>query len=204
MPLLATLAWAPEFARGYVKDLRVRWALEEAGRPYRTAPQDHATRKGPYRRWQPFGQVPAFRDGPVEMFESAAIVLHLAAGSELLSPADPPGAARMASWVLAAVATVQPQVDLSNDLASDLPAGPRADCAARLSGRLAALEDWLEGRDWLEQRFTAGDLVMATVLREVDPAVLEGFPRLSAWLARCLARPAFQAALAAQLAELAE
>ncbi|MEF2551611.1 glutathione S-transferase family protein [Aurantimonas sp. A2-1-M11] len=202
-PVLATLARAPDFAHGYVKDLRVRWALEEAGRPYRTSMQDEAARSGPYRVWQPFGQVPAWRDGTVEMFESAAIVLHLASQSERLSPQDPAGAARVASWVLAAVATVQPQVDVSNFVAADLPETPRAACAARLASRLAALECWLGERDWLEDRFTAGDLVMATAVREVDPATLQDYGRLSAWLTRCLDRPAFHAALAAQRAELA-
>jgi len=203
-PELATLAWAPAFARGYVKDLRVRWALEEAGRPYRTAPQDHLVRDGAYRAWQPFGQVPAWREGPVEMFESAAIVLHLAAQSERLSPQDPAGAARTTSWVLAAVATVQPQVDVANSIASDLPEPARAACLARLASRLAALEAWLAGRDWLEGRFTAGDLMMAAVIREVNPGTLQAYPRLTGWLARCLDRPAFEAALAAQLADLAE
>ncbi len=204
LPVLATLASAPDFARGYVKDLRVRWALEEIGRPYRVAPQDEAARDGAYREWQPFGQVPAWRDGVVGMFESAAIVLHLAMRSDRLAPRDPAGHARVTSWVLAAVATVQPQVDLANGAAKDLPEASRAACAARLEDRLAALDAWLRERDWLEDRFTAGDLVMATVIREVDPVALEGVPRLVAWLGRCLDRPAFRIALAAQLSDLGE
>src|ERR1700733_261313 len=91
--------WVPPFAQGYVKDLRIRWALEEAGLPYEATLIDSTIRTSEgYRRWQPFGQVPAYRDDTVELFESGAIILHLARKSETLAPLDEPGRARVASW----------------------------------------------------------------------------------------------------------
>jgi glutathione S-transferase len=106
---VSAFRWVPPFAQGYVKDLRVRWALEEAGMPYEASligAQDQASDQ--YRQWQPFGQVPAYRDGEVDMFESGAIVLHLAARSQALAPGDAAGRARVTSWVLAALNSIEP------------------------------------------------------------------------------------------------
>jgi len=203
--IFSALPWVPAFARGYVKDLRVRWALEEAGLPGRAVTVDSRTRASEdYRRWQPFGQVPAYRDGPFEIFESAAIVLHLAGRSERLAPADPAGAARVTSWVLAAVTTLQPRIDIANSLSQLLPDRAAREEAARLDDRLASIETWLVNRKWLEDRFTAGDLVMASIVREIEPDRLQALPALTAWLARCLGRPAFQTALAQQFADFVE
>lgn len=198
--------WVPAFAQGYVRDLRVRWALEEAGLPYEATLIDPQVQASPsYREWQPFGQVPAYKDDAVEMFESGAIVLHVAARSEALAPADPAGRARVTTWVIAALNSVEPHVQ--NLVHLDVfHAGEawtkerRPQAAAMLNGRLAALCAWLGDKAYLEGRFTAGDLMMTTVLRElVDSGVLAQFPTLDAYRRRCEARPAFGRALEAQM-----
>ena len=207
MPIqLTAFAWVPEFAQGYVRDLRIRWALEEAGRAHEVVLVDGAALgTAAHLRWQPFAQVPAYRDDEVEMFESGAIVLHIAETSEALAPRDAAGRARVASWVIAALNSVEPQVQNVAHLdafhaGAAWVEGYRPQAAAALHGRLARLAAWLEGRDFLEERFTGGDLVMATVLREASPCgALAPFPVLEAYLARCLARPAFGRALEAQL-----
>jgi glutathione S-transferase len=198
--------WVPQFAQGYVRDLRVRWALEEAGLPYEATlidPQVQAS--GSYREWQPFGQVPAYKDDQVEMFESGAIVLHIAAKSAALAPIDAAGRARVTTWVIAALNSVEPHVQNLVHLdvfhageAWTKERRPRAE--GMLNGRLAALGAWLDGKEYLEGRFTAGDLMMTTVLRElVDSGVLSRFPILDAYRRRCEARPAFGRALEAQM-----
>jgi glutathione S-transferase len=204
---VSAFRWVPPFAQGFVRDLRVRWALEEAGVAY------EATLIGPeiqasddYREWQPFGQVPAYRDDAVEMFESGAIVLHIAERSEALSPADPAGRARVTTWVIAALNSVEPHVQ-NLVLLDVFHAGEawtverRPQAEAILRTRLAALSAWLEGKTYLiEDRFTAGDLIMATVLRElVDCGLLAQFPVLDAYHRRCVSRPAFARALEAQM-----
>lgn len=203
---VSAFKWVPDFAQGHVRDLRVRWALEEAGLPYEEVLVDGADLASTsYRGWQPFGQVPAYRDGTVEMFESGAIVLHIAEKSEALAPHDTAGRARMATWVLAALNTLEPPVmDL---ITLDIfHAGeawieerrPQAEQA--VVKRLEQLAAWLGKRDYLEDRFTAGDLMMATVLRGLgDAKVLAAFPTLLAYRQRCVERPAFERALAAQL-----
>ncbi|HET6970051.1 MAG TPA: glutathione S-transferase family protein [Phenylobacterium sp.] len=209
-PQVSAFSWVPPFAQGYVRDLRVRWALEEAGRPYEAVLLGADTDKAAYRRWQPFGQVPAYRDGPVEMFESGAIVLHIAEQSEALAPRDPAGRARVTSWVIAALNSVEPHVQNLVHLnafhkgeAWTVERRPQAE--AMLDGRLKALADWLGDKDYLEGRFTAGDLIMTTVLRElVDEGVLDRYPTLGAYYRRCEARPAFGRALEAQLAPFRE
>ena len=198
---ISALASAPDFAQGFVKDLRVRWALEEAGLSYEAVLIDPGCPPcDPYRRWQPFGQVPAYRDGTVDMFESGAIVLYLAARSEVLAPQDTAGRARVASWVFAAQTTLQPHVDNHDQLRDVVTDDARARLDARLTNRLSALAGWLGSKDYLEDRFTAGDLMMTTVLRElVDSDVFSHFAALAAYHDRCTARPAFARALDAQM-----
>jgi glutathione S-transferase len=197
---VSALRWVPPFAQGYVKDLRVRWALEEAGLNYEAALIDGVVQGSQsYRQWQPFGQVPAYRDGELELFESGAIVLHIAARSETLAPRDACGQARVASWVFAAVTSVEP---FAQNLIhfGDASEALRARLESMLDGRLTALSAWLDGRDYLEGRFTAGDLIMTTVVRElVDSGVLARFPVLDQYRLRCEARPAFGRAMEAQL-----
>ena len=203
---LTAFKWVPPFAQGYVKDLRVRWALEEAGLPYEVTLIDPDIQaSSDYRRVQPFGQVPAFKDDAVEMFESGAIVLHLASRSEALAPADPAGRARVATWVFAALNSVEPftqaLIQLGRPNPDDTETTRRHRRAGEiLKGRLASLSTWLDGKDFLEGRFSAGDLMMAMVLRELgDTGAMAPFPSLQAYLDRCLARSAFGRALEAQL-----
>jgi glutathione S-transferase len=203
-------ASVPEFARGLVRDLRVRWALEEAGVAYQAKLLAQGEQKGPENlRVQPFGQVPAFGEGRIEMFETGAIVLHIGENCETLLPKDPAARARATSWVFAALNSVEPY--LTQIAAIDIfHAGeawtrerrPQVEASAR--ERLGLLADWLGDRDYLEDEFTAGDLMMTTVLRILRHTTLvTERPLLAAYQARCEARPAFQRALAAQLADFA-
>lgn len=198
--------WVPPFAQGYVRDLRVRWALEEAGLAYEAVLIDGETQSSPaYRAQQPFGQVPVYRDAQVEMFESGAIVLHIAEKSEVLAPRDARGRGRMLSWVVAALNSVEPFVFelIGIDLFHADEAWAKArrpQTEAMLRNRLAALADWLDGREYLEGRFTAGDLIMTTVLRELtETGILSEFPVLDDFRRRCQSRPAFERALEAQM-----
>lgn len=203
---VSAFRWVPAFAQGYVRDLRVRWALEEAGLPYEATLIDPKVQASPdYREWQPFGQVPAYKDEEVDMFESGAIVLHIAEKSEALAPADAAGRARVTTWVIAALNSVEPHVQSLTQI-DVFHAGEawtkerRPQVEAILKGRLAALSDWLGGKDYLEDRFSAGDLIMTTVLRElVGSGLLKQFSNLDTYRERCEARPAFRRALEAQL-----
>ena len=203
---ISAFSWVPDFAKGLVRDLRVRWALEEAGLSYRERLLNaRAGRSETYLREQPFGQVPTYDDGAIRMFESGAIVLHLAERSEALAPSDPAGRARTAAWVLAALNSVETAINGLVDVDvfhSGEPWArerrPSAETAVR--AKLACVSDWLGDRDWLEDRFTAGDLMMTTVLRGLRHTDLVAErPNLARYQARCEARPAFQRALAAQL-----
>ena len=206
MPEVTAYNWVPEFAQGFVRDLRVRWALEEAGMAYSENIISLADNKtSEYLRRQPFAQVPAYRDGDVDMFESGAIVLRIAETSETLMPKDEVGRARTLTWVFAAMNSIEPQVmnvRMAELFWADEPwAGAFGVKAGEaLHGRLARLADWLGQKDYLEGRFTAGDLMMACVLREVAGSPhLAAFPELEAYCARCIGRPAFNRALEAQL-----
>lgn len=204
---VSAFAWVPPFAQGYVRDLRVRWALEEAGLAYRERLLD-ATKERPaeYFREQPFGQVPAYRDPQASLFESGAIVLHIAERSEALMPRDPEGRARTATWVIAALNSVEPMCMELADI-DVFHAGEewarlrRPQAEENVRKRLAHLSRWLGDRNYLEDRFTAGDLIMSTVLRGLNETALVGeHPNLARYHARCEARPAFRRALEAQLA----
>jgi glutathione S-transferase len=197
----------PPFAQGLVRDLRVRWALEEAGLPYDTelvGPEETAS--AGYRARQPFGQVPVLVEDDLVLFESGAIVLHLGARSEALLPADAAGRARATTWVLAALNTIEVAVQQLAEIdlfhADEAWVAERRPQAEELAlERLQQLATWLGDRAHLEGRFTAGDLMMATVLRILRHTDLVArFPTLASYLARCEARPAFQRALRAQLA----
>ena len=203
---VSAFKWVPPFAQGYVRDLRLRWALEEAGLRYEATlidPQIQAS--DGYRSWQPFGQVPAYRDDEVELFESGAIVLHIAGKSAALAPEDAAGRARVATWVLAALNSIEPFVQelASIDIfhAGEAWTGERRpQVETMVQKRLAQLASWLGGREYLDGRFTAGDLMMTTVLRElIASGILARFPALDAYRRRCESRPAFGRAMEAQL-----
>ncbi|MPZ12106.1 MAG: glutathione S-transferase family protein [Kiloniellaceae bacterium] len=204
---ISAFTWVPDFAKGLVRDLRVRWALEEAGLSYRERLLDaRQERPEDYFQEQPFGQVPIYRDGGIHMFESGAIVLHIAESSEVLMPRDPVGRARATTWVLAALNSVEPRItELANidlfNADADWARARRPEVERKVRERLGRLAAWLGDKDHLEGRFTAGDLMMATVLRNLRQTDLVAEQaNLAAYVARCEARPAFQQALAAQLA----
>ena len=196
----------PEFAQGVVRDLRVRWALEEAGLDYRARLLDQE-RPAEYLQEQPFDQVPCFNDGKVRIFETGAIVQYLGEQSEALLPRDPQGKYRAIQWTYAALNSVEPAV-LSLLLIDIFYAGeecaklrrPGAEDFAKL--KLKRVSDWLGDKQWLEgDRFTIGDLMMVTVLRFLRHTdLVAGFPNLAAYQKRGEARPAFQRALSDQMA----
>lgn len=200
---VSAFRWVPSFAQGYVRDLWVRWALEEAGLAYETVLIDQTIQESEsYRVWQPFGKVPAYRDDQVHLFESGAIVLYLAAKSDALAPRDDAGKARVACWVLAAMNSIDPHVQafFSLDAAAEELREHRSRAESALTQRLCGLSTWLGDKDYLEVRFTAGDLMMAGILRVlVESGLLAAYPNLDRFRERCEARPAFGRALQAQL-----
>jgi glutathione S-transferase len=212
MITISAFAQVPAFAQGLVRDLRVRWALEEAGIPYTARllqPGDKET--AAYRALQPFGQVPILQDGDFVMFESGAIVQHIAERSPTLSPLDPEGRLRMNTWLFAALNSVEPALESLTHIDLFFPDEAwakerRPGAVAYAAKRLEGLAAWLDGRDYLEDdRFTAADLIMTTVLRiprQTD--LVTSTPVLDAYVRRCEARPAFQRALAAQVAPFEE
>jgi glutathione S-transferase len=205
---ITAFRWVPDFAQGLVRDLRVRWALEEAGLDYRVRLLDQQ-RPPEYLLEQPFDQVPCFSDGTVRIFETGAIVQYVGEQSEVLLPQDPQGRFRAIQWSYAALNSVEPAF-LNLLLVDIFYAGeewaklrrPGAEEFARL--KLKRVSDWLDGNEWLEDRFTIGDLLMITVCRFLrHTSLVAEFPNLKAYLERGEARPAFQRALADQLAVFA-
>ena len=206
MITLTGFSWVPPFARGLVRDLRVRWALEEAGIPYNEKLISQDDKDSPqYRAIQPFGQVPVVQDDDLVLFESGAIVLRIAEGCEALCPRDDAGRAKMTQWVIAALNSIEPHIQ--NVASIDIFHAEEAWAKARRPGaealaklKLEALAKRLAGREYLEDRFTAGDLMMVTVLRNLRHTdLVSGHPVLGPYMARCEARPAFQRALKAQM-----
>jgi len=197
----------PDFAKGLVRDLRVRWALEEARLTYRVRLLDQGDQDTPeYRTLQPFGQIPIFEENGVVLFESGAIVLHIAERSEALLPKDSAARARVVQWLIAALNSVEPAVwnvfTIDNIYANQEWARLRRPGAVEfMNKKLAALAAKLGDKPFLDgERFTAADLMMTTVLRfHSDTSQLD--PRLVAYLQRCTSRPAFTRALDAQLAD---
>ena len=205
---ITAFGWVPEFAQGVVRDLRARWALEEAGLDYRVRLLGQP-RPPEYLKEQPFDQVPCFSDGTVRIFESGAIVQYIGEQSEALLPRDPQGKYRAIQWTYAALNSVEPAI-LTLLLIDVFYKGeewatlrrPGAEEFAKL--KLKRVSDWLGDKEWLEDRFTIGDLVMTTTLRFLRHTDLVAqVPNLAAYLKRAEARPAFRQALADQLAAFA-
>ena len=208
---VSAFRWVPPFAQGLARDFRVRWALEEAGLAYEErliGPEDQTTES--YRALQPFGQIPAIEEDGLPLFESGAIVLHIAERSEALMPRDPAGRARVTCWAFAALNSIEPRVQALGEI--DLFHAdaewaklrrPAVEQAAKT--RLTALADRFNGRDYLEDRFTAADILMTTVLRMLRHTdLLAQIPPLDVYRLRCEARPAFQKAMADHLAPSAK
>ena len=206
---ITAMRWVPPGAQGLVKDLRVRWALEEAGLDYRVRLIGPERPPG-YSNDQAFNQVPCLRDDSVQIFESGAILQYIGGKTEDLLPTEPEGRYRAIQWTYAAVSSVEPFVQfraLLDIVFADqewaAPAKPTFEHFARL--RLQQLSDRLGDQTWLEgERFTIGDLMMVTVLRIADRSgQLADFPALAAYVQRGQERPAFKKALSDQLAAFA-
>jgi glutathione S-transferase len=205
---LTTLGWVPEAPRGYVRDLRARWALEEAALPYRVATVPGGECSAAHLAHQPFGQVPWLIDGEVSIFESGAILLHLGAYSEILLPTDPRRRGEATSWLFAALNSVEPPAMACSLLrfAGDTGQTPGRDrLEAFLQARLGHLERALAGRDWLAGAFCVADIAMADVLRVVDRFAggLAEHPVCRDYMQRATARPAFVKAYDDQMAHFA-
>jgi glutathione S-transferase len=209
MITISAFKWVPDFARGQVRDLRARWALEEAGLPYKTRLLEQGEQDKPdYRALQPFGQVPILEEDGLVLFESGAIVLHVGERSETLLPKDAHARARATQWLIAALNSIEPFV--MNVAIIDLFYAKEEWAKLRRPGaveflqkRLSALSNSLGDKPYLDgERFTAGDLMMATVLRILDDSdIVTSDKRLAAYIERCTARPAFKRAVGAQLGD---
>jgi glutathione S-transferase len=197
----------PEFAHGMVRDMRIRWAMEEIDRPYRTELLDaFQPRPDGYRQWQPFGQVPAFDDGVVRLFESDAILLYLGEQDQRLLPREPEPRWAATAWLISALNSLEPMLmqivnlDVFN-AGKEWAAEARPSAVSLAEMRLKSVSDALGAQAWLTGRFTVADIMMVTVLRNVKHTdMVAGFPNLADYQARGEARPAFRQALADQLA----
>ncbi len=205
--VVVTYDWVPPPPRGFVRDLRVRWALEEAGLPYRVESTPFKDRGAEHLAAQPFGQVPWLKDGDLTIFESGAILLHLGEKSEKLMPRDAKKRTEVVEWVFGALNSVE---------MASLPwaffhftGDPREGSGWKwlvdfITIRLQRLEPVLQKRDWLAGEFSVADILMADVLRLVNRFDgLADYPACKAYVARAEARPAFKKALADQMAHFA-
>ena len=206
-PTITAFEASPDRGRGLARDMAVRWALEEVGQPYDVRLVSVAEMKQPaHLALQPFGQIPTYEEDGLALFESGAIVLHIAERHPGLLPNDAGGRARAIAWMFAAKSTVEPVI-VENEVAK-LIEGDKGWTAERLPmiqdrirNRLAALSKRLGDAEWLDGQFSAGDLLMINVLRRPSAlALLDEFPNLAAYVARGEARPAFKRAFDAQLA----
>jgi glutathione S-transferase len=206
MITISAFRWVPEFAQGHVRDLRVRWALEEAGLPYRTRLLGQGDQdKLDYRALQPFGQVPIFEEDGQVLFESGAIVLHIGERTEALLPRDAAARARATQWLVAALNSIEPHIMnvavLDLFYADQEWAKLRRPSAVEFARhRLNCLAKALGDKPYLDgARFTAGDLMMTTVLRTLPELIADR--HLADYVERCTSRPAFKRALDAQMSD---
>jgi glutathione S-transferase len=206
-PTITAFEKSPDRGRGLARDMRVRWALEEVGQPYdvRLVSFD-AMKQAAHRAVNPFGQIPTYEEGELALFESGAIVLHVAERHAGLLPPEADARARAITWMFAALNTIEPPI-LELQIAV-ITEGNEPWTQQRLPGvkdrirkRLAELSAYLGSDDWLDGNFSAADLLMVTVLRRLGASgLLDEYPNLAAYIARAEARPAWQRAFAAQLA----
>ncbi|WMT91279.1 glutathione S-transferase family protein [Pelagibacterium sp. H642] len=208
VPTITAFENSPDGGQGHARDMRVRWALEEVGQPYDVRLVSfEALKQSPHRSLQPFGQIPTYQDGDLILFESGAIVLHIARNHPGLLPDDANAQARAAAWLFCALNTVEPPI-VEREQAPYVERGQSWFNAERLTFlddrvriRLADFSARLGDAEWLEGAFSAGDLMMVMVLRRLNGSgLLEEFPNLFAYVARGEARPAFQRAFEAQAA----
>jgi glutathione S-transferase len=207
MITISAFEWVPDFAQGQVRDLRARWALEEVGLPYVSSLLKQGDQDKPeYRALQPFGQVPIFEEDGFVLFETGAIVLYIGERSEALLPKDAKARARATQWMIAALNSIEPfimQVATIDLFHKDQEwAKLRRPGAVKFADwRLQCLANNLGDKPYLDgDRFTAGDLIMSSVLR-IMPELTNKQPRLMVYVERCTARPAFKRAHAAQLGD---
>jgi len=198
---------SPDGGKGLARDMRVRWALEEVGQRYEVRLVSFSAMKEPaHLSLHPFGQIPTYEEGDLSLFETGAIVFHIAERHAGLLPDDVNARARAITWMFAALSTVEPPIlDLANSriLEGDKPwSKERLPLVAdRVRGRLKQLSARLSDADWLDGPFSAGDLMMVHVLQKLKPSgILKEFPNLSAYVVRGEARPAYKRAFDAQLA----
>lgn len=208
IPTITVFERSPDRGRGLARDMGVRWALEEAGQPYAVRPVPFGATKAPaHRALQPFGQIPTYEEDGLVLFESGAIVLHIAERDAGLLPPDAQARARAIAWMFAALNTVEPSiVERQMVVLFESKEAWGEQRLATVEGRIRQRLDDLAARlgeaDWLDGAFSAGDLLMVSVLRRlVNASLLDDFPALKAYIARGEARPAFQRAFAAQLAQ---
>lgn len=207
IPTITAFESSPDRGRGLARDMRVRWALEEVGQPYEVRLVSFAAMKqAAHMALHPFGQIPTYEEGSLTLFESGAIVLHVAQTHAGLLPAEAAARTRAVGWMFAALNTVEPPIverSMAAVFERDKPwyaeRLPMLD--GRVRERLGQLSDRLGEADWLDGDFSAGDLMMVSVLRRMQgTGLLEPYPRLLAYIARAVARPAYRRAFAAQLA----
>lgn len=206
-PTITAFERSPDRGKGQARDMRVRWAFEEVRQPYDVRLVSFSEMKEPaHRALHPFGQIPTYEEGDLALFESGAIVLHIAERHASLLPRDADARARAITWMFAAVSTVEPPIldrEVAVLLESDKPWHKQRlpMIEDRIRSRLGQLSDRLGDADWLDGAFSAGDLLMVMVLRRLNRSgLLEEYPNLSAYVGRGEARPAFKRAFAAQLA----
>lgn len=206
-PTITAFASSPDRGQGLARDMTVRWALEEVGQPYEVRLVSFkAMKEAAHRRIHPFGKIPTYEEGDLALFESGAIVFHIAERHAGLLPADANARARAITWMFAALSTVEPPiVERSSAVLVEKDKSWHEERLAMLDDRvcvrLGELSSRLGPADWLDGSFSAGDLLMVAVLRRLNSSgLLQKYPNVSAYVARGEARPAFKRAFAAQLA----
>jgi glutathione S-transferase len=206
-PTITAFERSPDRGRGLARDMRVRWALEEVGRPYKVRLVSFGEMKeAAHRALHPFGQIPTYEEGDLALFESGAIVFHIAERHAGLLPEDASARARATTWMFAALNTMEPPIVergmatlVERDKSWYAERMPMLEDRVRI--RLGELSACLSDADWLDDAFSAGDLLMVSVLRRLNGSgLLDGYPNLSAYVSRGEARPAYQRAFADQLA----